>query len=88
MQRISTTWNILLFDPFENRQPAVADLSAADMEYFVQVGFSLHRQVIRYASTIEERLFYIRQCATQFWTKDKLIANLKAANSNRNMREK
>ena len=48
------------------------------MEYFVQVGFSLHRQVIRYASTIEERLFYIRQCATQFWTKDKLIANLKA----------
>ncbi len=70
--------NILLFDPFENRQPAVADLSAADMEYFVQVGFSLHRQVIRYASTIEERLFYIRQCATQFWTKDKLIANLKA----------
>ena len=56
----------------------MADLSAADMEYFVQVGFSLHRQVIRYASTIEERLFYIRQCATQFWTKDKLIANLKA----------
>ena len=70
--------NILPFDQLINRQPAVADLSTTDMEYFVQVGFSLHRQVIRYTSTLEERLFYIRQCATQFWTKDKLIANLKA----------
>ena len=61
-----------------NRRPPVADLSVADTECFMRVGFSLHRQVIRYASTLEERLFYIRQCATQFWSKEKLINNLKA----------
>ena len=70
--------NVLPFDQLANRQPIVADLSTSDIECFVQVGFSLHRQVIRYASTLEERLFYIRQCATHFWTKDRLIANLKA----------
>lgn len=70
--------NILSFGDVLNRQPAVADLSATDMGCFVQVGFSLHRQIIRYTTSLDERLFYIRQCATQFWSKDKLIANLKA----------
>lgn len=70
--------HILPFDAITNRQPAVADLSTTDLECFAQVGFSLHRQIIRYTSSLEERLFYIRQCATQFWSKEKLIANLKA----------
>lgn len=63
---------------FDNRQPPVADLSDVDFECFVRVGFSLHRQIIRYADSIEERLYYIRKCATEFWTKESLVTNLKA----------
>ncbi len=68
----------LPFEVVQNRQPIVADLSQADSECFMQVGFSLHRQIIRYTSTLEERLFYIRECATHFWSKDFLITQLKA----------
>ena len=64
--------NVLPFDQLVNRQPKVADLSAADMECFVQVGFSLHRQIIRYASSLEERLFYIRQCKLEMQDPERL----------------
>ena len=50
-----------------NRQMASADLSAEDFECFLNVGFSNHREIIRKTSTLEERLFYIRRCATEFW---------------------
>ena len=69
---------ILPIADFENRQPSVADLTETDIECFVRVGFSLHRQIIRHAKTLDERLYYIRKCATEFWTKDRLVANLKA----------
>ena len=69
---------ILPIADFENRQPAVADLTDADIECFVRVGFSLHRQIIRYAKTLDERLYYIRKCATEFWTKERLITNIKS----------
>ncbi len=51
-----------------NRQMTSADLSADDFECFLNVGFSNHREIIRKTSTLEERLFYIRRCAAEFWT--------------------
>ena len=51
-----------------NRQMSSADLSADDFECFLRVGFSNHREIIRKAATLEERLFYIRRCAAEFWT--------------------
>ena len=46
---------------------ASADLNDNDWECFLNVGFSNHREIIRKTSTLEERLFYIRRCAKEFW---------------------
>ena len=51
-----------------NRQMVSADLNTEDFACFLNVGFSNHREIIRGTSTLEERLFYIRRCATEFWT--------------------
>lgn len=57
----------LKFKDLLNRQSATADLSASDWECFLSVGFTTHREIIRKTSSLEERLFYIRRCATEFW---------------------
>ena len=59
-----------------NRQLAAADLSESDFECFLNVGFTHHREIIRKTNTIEERLFYIRRCATEFWSKETLKYHL------------
>lgn len=60
-----------------NRQLTTADLGETDSEYFLMVGFTHHREIIRNTKTIEERLFYIRKCATEFWSKETLKYHLK-----------
>ena len=55
------------FKDLLNRQSETADLSASDWECFLSVGFTNHREIIRKTSSLEERLFYIRRCATEFW---------------------
>ena len=69
--------------PFDNqhiiiRPLAVDEFTPEQLQQFLSVPFIHHYEILTKTSTIEERLFYIRQCATHFWTKDKLIANLKA----------
>jgi predicted nuclease of restriction endonuclease-like (RecB) superfamily len=56
----------------------VMNLNTADFQCFIKVGFTHHREIIAKAKTLDERLFYIRQCATEFWTVEKLKYNLKA----------
>jgi predicted nuclease of restriction endonuclease-like (RecB) superfamily len=51
-----------------NRQITSADLSEEDYDCFLRVGFSIHREIIRKTSTLEERLYYIRRSAKEFWT--------------------
>jgi predicted nuclease of restriction endonuclease-like (RecB) superfamily len=63
----------LLFD--ENWQPAAADL---DRQYFLQIGFTHHTEIITKVKNTYERLFYIEKCATEFWSKEKLRYNLKS----------
>lgn len=55
----------------QNRQMASADLNSEDFECFLCVGFSIHREIIRKTSTLEERLYYIRKSAKEFWSYDK-----------------
>lgn len=59
-----------------NRQLTAADLSEKDFECFLNVGFTHHREILRKTETIEERLFYIRKCATEFWSKETLKYHL------------
>ena len=65
------------FKDLLNRQMASADLNDNDWECFLNVGFSNHREIIRKTSTLEERLFYIRRCAKEFWNVETTKYHLK-----------
>ena len=60
------------------RPLTVDEFTGEQMHCFLSVPFIHHYEILTKTSSLDERLFYIRQCATQFWSKDKLIANLKA----------
>lgn len=59
------------------RQLTTADLTAEQLEQFLKVPFTHHREILRKTVTLEERLFYINKCATEFWQVPKLIYALK-----------
>jgi len=61
-----------------NRPLITDDLSETDLDCFLRVGFTQHYEIIHKTDTIEERLFYIRKCAREFWSVDKLKYNLRA----------
>lgn len=69
--------------PFDNKtiviRPLTVDEFTKDqMNDFLSVPFIHHYEILTKTTTLNERLFYIRKCATEFWTKESLIANLKA----------
>ena len=73
---VADSGNVLITGELQNRQPMVADLSAEDFECFINIGFTHHREIIRKAQTLDERLFYIRKCAKEFWSKETLKYHL------------
>jgi predicted nuclease of restriction endonuclease-like (RecB) superfamily len=48
------------------RQPLIAEF---DWEYFMQIGFSHHIEILNKTTSLNARLFYIRECAVNFWSK-------------------
>jgi len=69
--------------PIENQQIAIRPLAVDDftgeqLHDFLSVPFIHHYEILVHAQSLDERLFYIHQCATQFWSKEKLISQLKA----------
>ena len=54
-------------DKIEIRQLVTDVLSVSDLESFLNVGFTNHYVILSKVKTKEERLFYIRRCATEFW---------------------
>ena len=49
------------------RQLATDELSETDFEHFLNVGFTNHYIILTKTLSLEERLFYIRRCSTEFW---------------------
>lgn len=54
-------------DKIEIRQLVTDELSASDLACFLNVGFTNHYLILTKTKSKEERLFYIRRCATEFW---------------------
>ena len=54
-------------DKIEIRQLVTDELSASDLACFLNVGFTNHYVILTKTKSKEERLFYIRRCATEFW---------------------
>ena len=44
---------------------------------FLSVQFTHHYEILQRADTLEERLFYIRKVAAEFWSVDKLVYNMR-----------
>ena len=59
-------------------QPLAGELGNNDANAFMSVGFTHHMAIIHSCKEIDERLFYIRKCATEFWSKRVLQQHLKA----------
>jgi predicted nuclease of restriction endonuclease-like (RecB) superfamily len=47
-------------------------------EHFLSIGFTHHCEIINKVKQVDERLFYIEQCAEGFWSVEKLKYNLKS----------
>jgi predicted nuclease of restriction endonuclease-like (RecB) superfamily len=61
-----------------NRPLTAGDLTAEELQCFLNVGFTHHIEIITKEKNISGRLFYIERCATEFWSKEKLRYNLKS----------
>lgn len=62
----------------EIRQPVAVQLGKTDANAFMSIGFTHHMLILNRCKTIEARLFYIRRCAMEFWSKRVLQQHLKA----------
>jgi predicted nuclease of restriction endonuclease-like (RecB) superfamily len=63
-----------------NRQPLAGDLK---WDEFLKIGFTLHMEILFKAKSLDARLFYIHECATNFWNKYTLRDYLKTDLYNR-----
>ena len=61
-----------------NRPLVTDDLNQINKDYFVSVGFTHHYELLTKTASIEERLFYIEHCATEFWTVEILKRRLRS----------
>ena len=59
-------------------QPLVAQLGPTDSAAFQSIGFSHHLVILNGCKTVESRLYYIRKCATEFWSRRVLMQHIKA----------
>ena len=54
------------------------EFQSINLHCFLSIGFSLHYEIIAKAKSLEERLFYIERCATEFWSRETLQYHLKS----------
>ena len=54
------------------------DFEATAIEAFLRVGFTHHREILAKCKSIDERWYYIKRCAAEFWTVEKLLFHIKA----------
>ncbi len=69
--------------PNDNQQITIRPLTADEftgeqLHDFLSTPFIHHYEILVHTSSLEERLFYIHECGTHFWSKDFLITQLKA----------
>lgn len=58
-------------------QPVAVQLGKTDANAFMSIGFTHHMLILNRCKTIDERLFYIRRCAAEFWSKRILLRHLR-----------
>jgi predicted nuclease of restriction endonuclease-like (RecB) superfamily len=61
-----------------NRPLPMDDLKPDEAMAFVRVGFTHHREIIMKCDTWDERWYYIKRVATEFWTVETLKSHISA----------
>jgi predicted nuclease of restriction endonuclease-like (RecB) superfamily len=61
-----------------NRLLPTGDFSEEQIKLFLSLGFTHHYELLNKTDALEERLFYIERCATEFWSVETLRYNLKS----------
>lgn len=64
-------------DTLSKRPLSTDNLSETDLNMFLSVSFTNHYEILLKTDSLEQRLFYIRKCATEFWSVEKLKYYLK-----------
>ena len=54
------------------------ELEKDDIAAFFSIGFTHHREIIRFCKDFDERLYYIRACANGPWSVEQLLEHLRA----------
>ena len=62
----------------EIRPLPTGELSNDDIAAFFSIGFTHHREIIRFCKDFDERLYYIRACANGPWSVEQLQSHLRA----------
>jgi len=62
----------------EIRPSPTDEIQPADLHNFLSIGFTHHYELLIRTNSLEERLFYIEHCATEFWSVEKLQYHLKS----------
>jgi len=60
------------------RSLSADEIQSIDLHCFLTVGFTHHYEIIAKTKSLEERLFYVECCATEFWSKETLRYHLKS----------
>ena len=72
------TYEIQLNLLTENRPMVSEEVQSVDLHCFLLTGFTHHYEIIKNTTSLEERLFYIERCATEFWSVETLKYHLKS----------
>lgn len=56
----------------------LGDLDKDDIAAFFSIGFTHHREIIRFCKDFDERLYYVRECAKGMWSVEQLLQHLRA----------
>ena len=62
----------------EIRPMPLGDLDKDGIAAFFSIGFTHHREIIRFCKDFVERLYYIRECAKGMWSVEQLLQHLRA----------
>ncbi len=62
----------------ENRSLVTNELDKDDIVAFFSIGFTHHREIIRFCKDFDERIYYIHACAKAPWTVEQLQQHLRA----------
>ena len=60
------------------RQLPIADLEKEDSTAFLQIGFTHHITLLERCKDTDERWYYIRRCAAEFWSVEALKSHIKS----------